>query len=314
LTGGQIQSCQPRAELKSDAEQAYQGIADALAAGDIGLALKILWLTIKLEWTKGINWLLEQWSMFKAAFMEIALKAWYGALAGLTIAWGGLERAWIHTVSFLSKVWTDFVAGIQSAWSISQTWLAKQMVEIEGLFDKTLDVEAVKKSIDERGKRELAGIGLGLEAKEGEIEKRKKDRLAKSRQDEADTLAWVGQKYEDAEKARKERLGREITDLDQDLANAKQEWQDALKKAKEARAAKEMEKPEALKAPPKLDVALEQAKKRTIDVTGTFSVEALFGLGAGKSLAERTANAAEQTEKNTRKIADELDGAEAVFS
>jgi len=43
--------------LKDDALTAYQGIADAMAAGDIYLAVKVLWLTIKMEWTRGVNFL-----------------------------------------------------------------------------------------------------------------------------------------------------------------------------------------------------------------------------------------------------------------
>ena len=36
--------------LKETALAAWKGIGDALAAGDIGLAAKILWLTLKLQW------------------------------------------------------------------------------------------------------------------------------------------------------------------------------------------------------------------------------------------------------------------------
>lgn len=47
--------------IKDDALTAYQGIADALAAGDISLAVKVLWLTLKMEWTRGINFLEKAW-------------------------------------------------------------------------------------------------------------------------------------------------------------------------------------------------------------------------------------------------------------
>jgi hypothetical protein len=43
--------------LKNDALAAWQGIGDALAAGDLALAAKIVWLTLKMEWKRGIHFL-----------------------------------------------------------------------------------------------------------------------------------------------------------------------------------------------------------------------------------------------------------------
>ena len=54
-------------ELKADGEAALQGIKDALAAGDIGLAARILWLTLKMEWQKGIRPLAEAWAASPSA-------------------------------------------------------------------------------------------------------------------------------------------------------------------------------------------------------------------------------------------------------
>lgn len=47
--------------LKQDAMAAWQGIGDALAAGDIALAAKILWLTLRLEWDRGVSVLQKIW-------------------------------------------------------------------------------------------------------------------------------------------------------------------------------------------------------------------------------------------------------------
>jgi hypothetical protein len=51
----------PGQKNKSDALQAFEGISEALIAGDIGLAAKILWLTLKMEWLKGKLALLKKW-------------------------------------------------------------------------------------------------------------------------------------------------------------------------------------------------------------------------------------------------------------
>ena len=58
---------------------------DALIAGDFGLAARILWLTLKMEWQKGIHWLTEWWIAFKEVFMKTATDAFYGAVKILVV-------------------------------------------------------------------------------------------------------------------------------------------------------------------------------------------------------------------------------------
>lgn len=72
------------ATLREEATAAWQGIASALASGDIGLAARILWLTLKMEWQKGIAWLTEKWIGFKETFMATATEAVYGTASILT--------------------------------------------------------------------------------------------------------------------------------------------------------------------------------------------------------------------------------------
>jgi hypothetical protein len=58
-------------ELLADARSAFQGIADALAAGDIGLAAKVLWAELRLEWVKGVSFLRKIWLDFSSAFRDV---------------------------------------------------------------------------------------------------------------------------------------------------------------------------------------------------------------------------------------------------
>jgi len=45
---------------------------------------------------------------------------------------------------FLSQTWTSFTAGFQKAWNTAINWTTKRLLELWGLFDETLDVEAAK--------------------------------------------------------------------------------------------------------------------------------------------------------------------------
>ena len=56
--------------LGSDIMATFSAIGDALSAGDIALAAKVLWAMLKMEWQKGVNWLTETWIGFKEIFLE----------------------------------------------------------------------------------------------------------------------------------------------------------------------------------------------------------------------------------------------------
>ncbi|OHB56825.1 MAG: phage tail tape measure protein, partial [Planctomycetes bacterium GWF2_50_10] len=96
------------AELKADAVKSFQGISAALAKGDIGLAARIAWLLVKMEFLKAKQVLLDIWLSIKGKILEV----WYGLGYAMVLAWDtavyGLKVAWIETVAFLKKVWAGF--------------------------------------------------------------------------------------------------------------------------------------------------------------------------------------------------------------
>ncbi len=57
--------------LKEDALAAFGGISDAMAAGEMQLAMDILWAYLKLEWERGINWLTGRWEGFLEKWSEL---------------------------------------------------------------------------------------------------------------------------------------------------------------------------------------------------------------------------------------------------
>lgn len=103
--------------LKDTALSAWQGIVDALAAGDIGLAARILWLTLKMEFQKGVLWLEEKWIDFKNFFIDTFYRAVYDVARFLNDAWVGIQVAWVETVSFLGTAWTNFIGVLQKGWN-----------------------------------------------------------------------------------------------------------------------------------------------------------------------------------------------------
>ena len=136
------------AVLQDDASTAYQGITDALAAGDIGLAAKVLWSTLKLWWTRGVAWISRIWYDGLLWFKKIFVEAWGGLRQSSRPSAYGLQIAWIEATSYLGKAWQDFVFLRQAAGDRHGQADLKTWNKIKGVFDDSFDADAANKAVD----------------------------------------------------------------------------------------------------------------------------------------------------------------------
>jgi hypothetical protein len=301
-------------ELKDDAVQAYQGIADALAAGDIGLAAKILWLTLKMEWTKGVNWISSIWNGALLWLQQRATEAFYGLVMGLEYIWHGLEVAWIETTAFLSSVWTNFCAGIHHAWM----WVAKSLEEtwnkIKGVFDDSFDAGAANAAVEKQYQQARDQMWNEAKRQLGARDAQRAAEREQARQTHEGTLNELLRQGEEKKRQQQEEYDKKMQNNQQELDSARKEWKDAIDQAKQKRKEKEAKGPDKMEGPDDLlDKArrklgglgdlMDQSMKKTIGVKGTFNAMEARGLGAGGA-TDRLANAAEETAKNTRKLVD----------
>ncbi len=301
--------------LKEDALTAYQGIADALAAGDIGLAVKILWLTIKMEWTRGVNFLEKAWLNFRNFFIKIGYDAWHGLLAIVEVVWHALEVGWIETTAFFSKAWTNFTSFFAKTWERIKSGAKKAWNWIKSLFDDSVDLEAENRLVEEQKQAAINRIENEQQRRIAQREaEREADRRRASAVHEA-TLAEIGRENLEKHRQLDAEYADRMAENEQDLAKARQEWREAIDAARQKRQVKEAEEgPDGLEGPDaiidKAQRALdglgdigsmigEQAAK--IGVKGTFNAAAVRGLAAGDA-ADRTAKASEETAKNTKRL------------
>ena len=270
-------------DLKNDALAAFQGISDALAAGDIGLAAKVLWLTLKIEWQKGINWLQEKWVGFQEFFLSVWTDAVFGLSRIMTNAWAGLQSIWTETVAAMSTAWTVFASGAVSAWQGAQNFIARGIVQLMGMLDDSVDVEATLTTLQEDFQRQqqsrqrdtnqqLAGIEADRQRRQSEIE-----------QQRTGTLDVLEEDRQRAHAQRQRQFDADLQGSEAALAAARQEWQDALAEAASKRAAAETGGPDRVKQA-ELDLAgldeLIDTTQRKVDVVGTFNPLAAANLGA----------------------------------
>jgi len=262
--------------LKTVALEAFQGIKDALIAGDFALAARILWLTLKMEWQKGVFWLTEWWVAFKEVFMKTATDAFYGAVKILAGAWEGMRALWEITTTALANLWDGFISGLLKAWNWAGAMLQKAWVRMKGALGLDVNVEAEVQAIDQ-----------ALSGKNAEVDRqRAADKERRNRERDA-ALAGIGQEYEgtvaqldqeaaEAHADRKRRYQAELRAGQEAVDKARQEWKDALAEAATKRVAVERTD----EAPPGVDDIAQKLNAagqalgdtlRNIEVRGTFS-------------------------------------------
>ncbi len=292
--------------LKQDALKAWKGIGDALAAGDIALAAKILWLTLKMEWLRGTEKLKELWVKVK----EFAWETWYGIQAVWEEVVDAIVRALINGVAWMKEAWVGLAASMRSVWETTTDWLAKRFLEVQGLFDKDLDVKLAKEMVDVQAAENARKRQAETAARLAAIDQEKKDRLAAAEEMHQDAMSKIG----DELAAVKGKYDNELKAAQDAVDAAKKEWKDALQQAADERSAVEgaqVGPPEPLKVP-HFDLGpIMSQMKRAMSVRGTFNIAAIQGLMGGDAM-DRTADATEETAENTRKMRDQLDGMEGL--
>ncbi|MBP7296174.1 MAG: hypothetical protein KBB56_08955 [Acidobacteria bacterium] len=293
--------------LKEDALATFGGIADALAAGDISLAAKILWLMLKMEWTRGVNFLEKVWLNFRNFFIKIGYDAWHGLLATVEIVWHALEVGWMATVDFFARLWDGFTGFFAKTWQNIKAGAQKAWNWIRSLFDDSVDLQTENKMVEDRKQAAIASIDDEQKRRAAE---REAERQRASELHEA-TLAGIGQENLDKHAQLDAEYAERMAENEADLAKARQEWREAVDAAKQKRAEKEagaLEGPDDITQKARDALAglgdigdLVQAEAAKIGVRGTFNASALQGLAAGNA-ADRTATATEETAKNTNRL------------
>ncbi len=298
--------------LKDDALSAYQGIADAFAAGDLALAVKVLWLTLKMEWARGVNFLEKAWLNFRNFFIRIGYDAWDGLLATVQVVWNALEVGWIETTSFFSKLWSRFTGFFARTWENIKAGAQKAWNWIKSLFDDSIDLQSENRLVEQRKDAAIARIEDDQQRQLAQREARRQRERENAAESHNATLAQIGQQNMDRHADLDAEYAQRMADNEADLAAARQEWQAALAEARGRREAAEADGgPEGPGSSDDLlararnalagvgDQLADQAAK--IGAKGTFNAAALAGLQAGDATA-KTNELLGQIERNTHPI------------
>jgi len=286
--------------LKDDALAAWQGIGDALAAGDLALAAKILWLTLRMEWQKGVAFLQEHWIAFKEFFLSLATDAFYGV------------------VGLLIDAWTVFMSGLTKGWNTAQNFISKGVLRLMKLFDSSLNVDEASKILDEQFQQQTAATDRQAQQTIGERDRRRQEQRTQVETDRQGAQTEVGKMAEADRSARQQQNEADLKGSESALQQARKEWEDAI-----AEAARKRQDVDASGGPERIkkakdnlngmDDLLSQMGQEKVSVKGTFNALGARGL-ASEGPAERTAKASEETAKNTKRLLQEAQHGGLTFS
>jgi TP901 family phage tail tape measure protein len=348
-------------DLAATATTTFNGVYEAVAAGDLSGAMDVLWAGLVAGWLRGTEALMSYVDPWVAAFQDVFTDIG----SGIYIAWDKIytdSAALLNTMGafimgFFDNIangvmatFDNLVAGIQIAWTRVQGF-------ITGAKDTEERVQAIKDENAARAEQRMQERP-GIEGRTGKAGK-ENDRAEKDRQDRAKGIKDDAQATKDERQVENQRraderraatqdaeanvgattrkgkanrvMGEQFADLLKEvenatsldqlsdlygqfdalnssgrltsnqagiLENAIDDAQERISKATSSMGASPSEKAATAGA----DAAGAQSAQSMGQVAGTFSSLNLGSVFGGSSLAERTAKAAEETAKNTRKI------------
>lgn len=105
-------------EMSGTAVSAWGGIVDAIQAGEIGLAVDVLWAGIKLAWEQGIGALQVAWVEFKGFVVDVVHEEWTEIQAASLRGWAAMQSGWATAVEALTVIWAGLIYEVRSSWAV----------------------------------------------------------------------------------------------------------------------------------------------------------------------------------------------------
>jgi hypothetical protein len=298
-------------DLSDFASASFQGISDALMAGDIALAAKILWLSLKIAWQTGVLQLTKLWEWLKTGSLKIVYDLWYGAQAAWEIGVDSVSKVMLQLYYFMQSTWESMATGVMDVWDTTVNWVAKRLIDLQGLVDDSIDTEAVKKGLDEDLQATITTRNQEKDANLQALDAQRDAALKMAEEEHDAKMAEIGQASFEKENQLDSDAQQKIAQSQKELDQAKAEWQQAIAEAKKKRELHDSQGLDRLQPPPSLPDMLEglgptiQETKKTIGVAGTFNAMEAKGLGGG-GVTDRIAKASEDTARNTKQMLQEI--------
>lgn len=238
------------------ANKTWTGIKDALLAGDIPAAAKVMWASLKLAWVAGTNLLKGVWTQFKNFVINMFTGLWAGVIALAEEAFFALQSIWIDMQTMAGRA----VIAAETAKEVLIQGRAHELARISSGDRRTSEFNAQRRAkrgdkpfmSDEKIRQQHLdrlefmdqqnGEAL-LKIYENEAAKRAALRAKFDAKDERNaevhrkTLEGIGRKTLEGEAAREKERGDDAKAANADLIKAQLEFDAAVDGARRVREA-----------------------------------------------------------------------------
>lgn len=275
-------------EMGATVAKTWTGIMDALQAGDVYLAARVLWAGLKVIWVQATQGLKDVWDQFTASLTDNK-EAASGGIAEWFVNFGtAIRRSWTHTVNFVANAWEHTVAAMKIAWHTLIEGIEKGWAFIKSLLPGGEEYESAAARIDQIASAKNAAT---RQERDQAIAANEAKLANIDRQQLADNAGLVNEIRAQEERAQRQRERARKQARDDEKAAAMAELQEALDNLNTVNneAAEELKRIQQraplgtmpMIGPPDLD------RKLQMTTAGTFNAFAARGFGVGGGIQEK---------------------------
>ena len=151
--------------LKTDAISAWDGITNAIAAGDLSLAFRVSLTAVQVEWAKLWQYLTARWVEFDTAFGPQWSQLWADVQTTAITAWTGLQSGWSTATTALMNAGDQLWTFLNTGWRNVTVTIAGHIQDMVQSATKAIGGLALTAAlklarIAEAIKNPLSAIGL----------------------------------------------------------------------------------------------------------------------------------------------------------
>jgi len=297
--------------MRSVFDSVWGGIVDAIASGQLELAMQIAWAGVMIVLKSGIAKMNMYWEDWKAFFLTVANEASSGIAGFFINAWADIKSTWLEAKDFFLDLFDVIATGASNAFRSAQDFLGQGLLKtLESVGVLSADEAAMARE-DLTGRTSGRNAGAGAE-RDSRITEREQARAAAQAALEADRASGLDS-IEQGRSARNAEIeANRVNDINasnQDAAAARANLDLLKKKAEEAanktselvaqRAAGDANTPT-----PGSGMSSPALAGR---VLGSFSAGALLAGAGGGNAADRTAKASESAAEELKQIKKKTD-------
>ena len=280
------------------------GDRPAIGSGDLAAAWGVVTALTKLEWTRVTTWLGESWAGIQILWNDLTS----GLAVKMLGALATIKTAWAAAIGWMKKLWESWTSS-----NFMEGFTQGMLESLKAIPGMDTAFKMATGALIEDTQAQVTGVFAGrrkeLPKRQAEIDAETKTRTDAIEADRKAGEDAIRQGQDQFNTAR----GNDVLDAQEELRLAKDRYDAALKKANEK--PPEPEPSQGKKGPAAVAPEPEQVTQdKTTPVLGTFSAFEASRMGTD-TVASRTANATEETARNTRLLRErrEFTGVNRVF-